>query len=278
MSDIDVQAALGHTSTTFSVTTNQTGGVRSALFSRSSIFCHNKSANMPFLGFMNPFDNSLYHFNPDKSIPRDLSRQVIIVTGGNSGCGKETVLQLAKHNPKCVYLAARSKAKYDDAMKDIRAAAPTANVRYLEVDLASMASVKKAAESFLSKNERLDLLVNNAGIMAHPHGVTEEGYELQFGTNYMGPALLTHLLLPLMQRTAQSQPKNGVRIVNVSSFARNFAPKFDELDTDMKSWGTSRLYGQSKLANILHARELARRYPDILLCLPPPRTCRVEPG
>ncbi|KAK5328699.1 hypothetical protein LTR93_002484 [Exophiala xenobiotica] len=223
---------------------------------------------MPLLGFMNPFDNSLYHFDPDKSIPRELSRQVIIVTGGNSGCGKETVLQLAKHNPRCVYLAARSKAKYDAAMKDISAAAPNANVRYLELDLASLASVKKAADSFLSENDRLDVLVNNAGIMAHPHGVTKDGYELQFGTNYLGPALLTYLLLPLMQRTAQSQPKGGVRIVNVSSFAHNFAPKpgviFDELDTDMKSWGTSRLYGQSKLANILHARELARRYPDII--------------
>jgi NAD(P)-dependent dehydrogenase (short-subunit alcohol dehydrogenase family) len=166
---------------------------------------------------MNPFDNSLYHFAPDKSIPRELSRQVIIVTGGNSGCGKETVLQLAKHNPRCVYLAARSKAKYDAAMKDISAAAPNANVRYLELDLASLGSVKKAANSFLSENDRLDVLVNNAGIMAHPHGVTKDGYELQFGTNYLGPAFLTYLLLPLMQRTVQSQPKCGVRIVNVSS-------------------------------------------------------------
>ena len=214
---------------------------------------------------MNPFSN-VHNFDPDKDIP-DLAHKVIIVTGGNSGCGKETVLRLAKHNPECIHLAARTKAKYNHAMKDIAAMAPNANVKFLELDLASLESVKKATESFLAENDRLDILINNAGIMAHPHGLTKEGYEIQFGTNHMGHAFLTQLLLPIMQRTA-SQPTSDVRIINVSSFAHNFALStgicFGELKTDMRSWNTSRLYGQSKLANILHARELSRRYPDIL--------------
>ncbi|KIV77687.1 hypothetical protein PV11_09470 [Exophiala sideris] len=219
---------------------------------------------MPLLGFMNPFDN-VHNFSPDKDIA--ISGKVIIVTGGNSGCGRETVLQLAKHKPRSVYLAARTKEKYQNAIREIAATTTPTSVRYLELDLASLASVKKAADVFLSENDRLDILINNAGIMGHPHGQTEEGYEIHFGTNYMGHALLTHLLLPLMQKTA-SESNSDVRIVNVSSFAHNFAPSdgvvLGDVKTGMTSWSKSRLYGQSKLANILHARELARRYPKIL--------------
>ncbi|KIX07083.1 uncharacterized protein Z518_05060 [Rhinocladiella mackenziei CBS 650.93] len=227
---------------------------------------------MPLLGFLNALDN-VHHFDPDKHIP-NLAGRVIVVTGGNSGVGKETVLQLAKHSPRCIYLAARTKAKYDDAMKDIAAAAPDANVKYVELDLASLASVKKAADQVLDETDRLDILVNNAGIMAHPHGLTKDGYEIQFGTNHMGHALLTRQLLPLMQKTT-SQPGADVRIVNLSSGAHLFAPRagicFDGLKTEMKSYNPGTLYGQTKLANILHARELAKRYPDI-------RSTSVHPG
>ncbi|ETI29065.1 hypothetical protein G647_01518 [Cladophialophora carrionii CBS 160.54] len=220
---------------------------------------------MPLLGFLNPLDN-VHKFDPDKDVP-DLAGKVIIVTGGNSGCGKETVLQLAKHNPGCIYLAARSQAKYDDAMKDISAAAPNANVRFLEMDLSSLASVKQAADQVMADSERVDILVNNAGIMAHPHGLSKDGYEIQFATNHMGPALFTRLLLPLMQRTA-SQPAADVRIVNVSSAAHMMTTgpgiHFEKLKTPMESTNPGMIYGQSKLANVLHARELAKRYPEIL--------------
>lgn len=227
---------------------------------------------MPLLGFLNPLDN-VHQFDPDKHIP-DLAGKVIVVTGGNSGCGKESVLQLAKHNPACIYLAARTQAKCDDAVKDIKAVAPNANIKFLELDLASLASVKQAADRLLSENERLDILMNNAGIMAHPHGLTKDGYEVQFGTNHMGHALLTRLLLPLLQKTA-AQPGSDVRIVNVSSGAHLMTTgtgiHFDLLKTDMKAFDPARLYAQSKLANILHARELGARYPEIL-------TTSIHPG
>src|ERR1700742_2532303 len=118
---------------------------------------------MPLLSFLNPLDN-IHKFEPDKHIP-DLAGKVIVVTGGNSGCGKETVLQLAKHHPGRIYLSARSLAKFDDAMKDISVAAPNANISFLEMDLASLASVKGAADRVVAENDRVDILVNNAGIM-----------------------------------------------------------------------------------------------------------------
>ncbi|KIX93873.1 uncharacterized protein Z520_10498 [Fonsecaea multimorphosa CBS 102226] len=220
---------------------------------------------MHLLGFLNAFDN-VYNFDPDKDI-QDLAGKVIVVTGGNSGCGKEMVLQLAKHHPQRIYLAARSQAKYDDAMKDITAAAPSASVKFLQLDLSSLASVKRAADQVLSETDRLDILVNNAGIMAHPHGLTEDGYEIQFGTNHMGHALLTRLLLPLMQKTA-SQPGSDVRIINLSSSGHLMAwgagIYFDQLKATTQPFDPTRLYSQSKLANVLHARELARRYPEII--------------
>lgn len=215
----------------------------------------------------NPLDN-VHNFDPDKHIP-PLTGKVIVVTGGNSGCGKETVLQLAKHNPRRIYLAARSKDKYNNAMTAITAAVPNASdfVTFLELDLASLESVKRASEVVLRESDRLDLLVNNAGIMAVPHGLTKDGFEIQFGTNHMGHALLTRQLLPLLEKTAK-EPSSDVRIINLSSIGHTLAPnqgiRFDELKTPMTSLYPIRLYGSSKLANVLYTRELARRYPDIL--------------
>ena len=215
----------------------------------------------------NPLNN-VHDFDPDKHIP-DLSGKVVIVTGANAGCGKETVLQLAKHSPGRIYLAARSKAKYDDAMKAVAAATPNASefVRFLELDLASLASLKAAADKVISENDRLDLLVNNAGVMAVPHCLTADGFEVQFGTNHIGHALLTRQLLPLMEQTT-SEADSDVRIVNVSSGAHTLTNTagitFSELKTPMENFHPGRLYAQSKLANLLHARELANRYPKIL--------------
>lgn len=106
----------------------------------------------------------------------------------------------------------------------------------------------------------------NAGIMATPPAITEQGYEIQLGTNHMGHALLTNLLLPTMLRTAKL-PNSDVRIVSVSSVGHIYAPRhgvdFEHLKSDMKAWDTVQRYAQSKLANILFTKELARRYPDI---------------
>jgi len=202
-------------------------------------------------------------FTPDKDIP-DLSGKVYLVTGGNTGLGKETVLQLAKHRPAHIYLAARTPSKAENAIKEIQAAVPGANISFLSLDLTSFASVAEAARSFTSQSQRLDVLINNAGIMATPAGTTQEGYEIQFGTNHMGHALLTKLLLPTLISTAKD-PQADVRIVNLTSEGHNLAPSggiiLDKAKLDAQ--GTWARYGQSKLANILFTKELAAHYPTI---------------
>jgi NAD(P)-dependent dehydrogenase (short-subunit alcohol dehydrogenase family) len=208
----------------------------------------------------------VYHeFDTDKDIP-DLSSKVILVTGGNSGVGKESLLQLSKYKPRRLYMTARSKAKYDAALADIKKQNPDANITFLEMDLASFASVKTAASTVLSENDRLDILMNNAGIMAVPPGFTKEGFEIQFGTNHMGHALLTKLLTPLLLKTAE-EPNSDVRIINVSSAAHAITPKggfaSETVTTDMAEYHTYTRYGQSKMANIYFSRALAAKYPTI---------------
>ncbi|KAF2210909.1 hypothetical protein CERZMDRAFT_69134 [Cercospora zeae-maydis SCOH1-5] len=200
-------------------------------------------------------------FEPEKDIP-DLSGKVILVTGGNTGLGKETVLQLAKHNPQDIILASRTPSKAENAIADIKTRVPNANISYIKLDLTSLASVKEAAEDFKARSDRLDILINNAGIMAVPYSKTKDGYEIQFVTNHIGHALLTKLLLPTLLKTA-AQPGSDVRIINVSSAAHMIAPGIVYDQNRLESYMTHRRYGQSKLANILHARELQRRYPQI---------------
>ncbi|KAB2574175.1 putative oxidoreductase [Lasiodiplodia theobromae] len=205
-------------------------------------------------------------FDPNKNIP-DLSGKVAIVTGGNNGLGKESIRQLAKHNPDKIYMGARSESKAKAAIADIKREIPNANVHFLPVDLSSFASVKHAAAAFLAENKRLDLLLNNAGIFAAPPALTEDGYEIQFGTNHMGPALLTKLLMPLLLETA-AQPGSDVRIVNISSTVYTSAPKpgllLSRNKTTLPDLGIVGRYGQSKLANIYFTQMLAERYPSIL--------------
>jgi NAD(P)-dependent dehydrogenase (short-subunit alcohol dehydrogenase family) len=205
------------------------------------------------------------NFDPEKSIP-DLFEKVILVTGGNAGVGKATITAIAKHHPKRLYASARSRAKFDAALKDIKEKVPDAKIDFLEMDLASLESVKAATDKVLSENDRLDIVFNNAGIMAVPHAVTADGYEIQFGTNHMGHALLVRKLLPLLEKTA-SFPDSDVRIVNTTSAGHFMAPGkgilFEQLKSDMKGTHEYTCYGQSKLANILHVKELAKRYPAI---------------
>lgn len=207
-------------------------------------------------------------FNPDKDIP-DLSGKVILVTGANVGLGKETVLQLAKHNPARIFLASRSEANAHAAIEDIEREVPGSHkiVTFLQLDLTSFDSIKRAAAAVASQVDRLDLLVNNAGIMTTPAGQTKEGYELQFGVNHMGHALLTRLLLPLLKRTAATGA--DVRVVNISSAGEEAAPKagwpadMSVYKTDMADVWTLTRYGASKLANIHFTKALQRRNPDI---------------
>ncbi|KAJ5815627.1 hypothetical protein N7474_007404 [Penicillium riverlandense] len=204
-------------------------------------------------------------FSPDNDIP-DLEGKVILVTGGNNGLGKETIKQFAKHNPAKIYMGARNKGKAHAAIAEIKEQVPSANIIYLEIDLASFSSIKKAAASFLAENDYLHILVNNAGIFAASPGLTEDGYEIQFGTNHMGPALLTKLLLPVLEKTA-SVAGSDVRIVNVSSEIYTMAPKGGLLlsrdKTPLMDISTVARYGQSKLANIYFTKSYAKRYPTI---------------
>ncbi|SLM40522.1 oxidoreductase [Lasallia pustulata] len=214
-------------------------------------------------------------FTPDQDIPH-LQGRVILVTGGNTGLGKESVRQLAQHHPAHIWLAARTPAKAQVAISEINEAVPSAKLTFLPLDLSSFRSIASAARDFTSQSSRLDVLLNNAGIMAVPEGMTEEGYEIQFGTNHLGHALLTKLLLPTLLSTAEKG--TDVRIVNLSSEGHKLAPTggilFDKSELDAQ--GTWARYGQSKLANILHARELARRYPSVTAVSVHPGIVRTE--
>ncbi|KAM0146244.1 hypothetical protein ACHAQE_010837 [Botrytis cinerea] len=204
----------------------------------------------------------------------NLSGKVIVVTGGNIGLGRECILQLSKHSPSKIYMASRSEAKALSAISEIQEIVPNAPIVFVELDLASLASVKTAADEILATTNRLDILMNNAGIMTPPHNLTKDGYEIQFGTNHMGHALFTKLLLPLLSETAK-KPNSDVRIVNLSSSEHTQAPNegviFDQVKTEMTSVGPRKLYGQSKLCNIYYTKALAKRYPQI-------KSVAVHPG
>lgn len=205
-----------------------------------------------------------------KDIP-SLQGKVIVITGGNSGLGKQSALELARREPKEIWLTARTTEKAENAIKDIKNALPStnsANIQPLALDLASFDSIKAAARSFInspSSSQRLDILMLNAGCMATPDGLTTDGYELQFGTNYLGHALFVKCLTPVLEKTA-GEPNSDVRVVVLSSRAVSMAPNggihFESLKTKQESMSTYARYGQSKVANALHARELARQYPQ----------------
>ncbi|KAE8148497.1 hypothetical protein BDV25DRAFT_168389 [Aspergillus avenaceus] len=208
-------------------------------------------------------------FDPTRDIG-DLSGKVILVTGGNAGLGKETVLQLALHNPSRIYLAARDAVKAREAISSIQETLTSpVDIRHLSLDLSSFKSIREAVVKFCSNCDRLDLLILNAGTMGNPPQLTEEGFEIQFGTNHIGHFLFTKLLLPTLQRTATTTNRDrvsDVRVVTVSSAANLIAPPFEVMTSTsaLLAAHTMKRYGASKAANILFASELARRCPDIL--------------
>ncbi|KAF5337983.1 hypothetical protein D9758_014325 [Tetrapyrgos nigripes] len=200
-----------------------------------------------------------------KDMP-DLSGKVIIVTGGNTGIGKETVKALLEHNAK-VYLAARSRAKAEAAIEELRKETGREAI-WLQLDLADLASVKAAATEFSSKESELHVLFNNAGVMAPKiEDLTTQGYDLQFGTNVLGHFYFTKLLLPILLSTARRSPDGKARIVNTSSNAHTGCNKlnhdsFRDGTVRRKMSGLMDLYAQSKLGKVMFSNELARRYGD----------------
>ncbi|KAI1260605.1 NAD(P)-binding protein [Xylariaceae sp. FL1019] len=198
-------------------------------------------------------------FSPD-SLPQ-LEGHVFIVTGGNSGIGYHTVSHLAKHGAH-VYMCARSPEKGAAAIQEIKNLNAAANVDLLQMDHTDLASVAAAAKRFLSLETALHGLVNNAGIMATPFGITKDGHEAQWQTNYLAHWVLTSHLLPLMRHTAKAHSPGSVRIVNLTSSGHLSAPKtgINFSDLSLKESGPWPRYGQSKLANILHAKTLHKMY------------------
>jgi NAD(P)-dependent dehydrogenase (short-subunit alcohol dehydrogenase family) len=182
----------------------------------------------------------------------DQTGRVAVVTGANSGIGFETAAALAAKHAR-VIMACRNRQKAEAAMERIRERTPGADLEFLELDLASLASVERFADSFRSGHDRLDLLINNAGVMIPPFGTTEDGFELQFGCNHLGHFALTGRLLDMLESTP------GARVVNVSSLAhRQGTMDFDNLNAE-RGYSKWPAYGQSKLANLLFTFELQRR-------------------
>ncbi|MBK1716637.1 SDR family oxidoreductase [Thiocystis violacea] len=181
------------------------------------------------------------------------SGRLAVITGATGGLGYETALALAAAGAEVV-LASRNDGKGADALARLRAAHPSATARFERLDLASLDSVAAFAERRLAEDRGIDLLVNNAGVMAPPdRQVTVDGFELQFATNYLGHFALTARLLPLLRRVP------GARLVNVSSLAANL----DSIDlTDLQSeqaYVPFRTYGMTKLAMLMMALEFQRR-------------------
>jgi NAD(P)-dependent dehydrogenase (short-subunit alcohol dehydrogenase family) len=176
-----------------------------------------------------------------------------VVTGANSGLGYETALALTNAGGDVV-LAARNEAKAADALRRIRAVAPGGHVRIEKLDLASLASVAAFTQRLLDKGRAIDLLINNAGVMAlKRRQTTADGFEMQLGTNYLGHYALTAQLLPLLR--AASAP----RVVNLSSLAHQQGRiDFDDLQGE-RSYRPWKAYSQSKLAMLMFALELQRR-------------------
>jgi NAD(P)-dependent dehydrogenase (short-subunit alcohol dehydrogenase family) len=182
----------------------------------------------------------------------DLTGRTALVTGANSGLGFWTSVELARKGAR-VLMACRNPDRASAAMSRLLAQVPVATAELVALDLASLASVEKATLDVASRTDALDLLVNNAGIMAVGEGRTEDGFELQLGTNHLGHFALTGRLVPLLLKGASP------RVVTVSSYAHKMGKiDFDDL-MGSKGYRRWRAYGQSKLANLLFTHELDRR-------------------
>ena len=185
--------------------------------------------------------------------------QHILITGGNAGIGKATATALAKEG-HTIIIACRNETKAKQAVADIKSAAKNEAIHYLSCDLASLESVRKCAAAYRQQFGQLDILINNAGLVTDKLQFTKDGFELQIGVNHLGHFLLTTQLIDLLEKATEP------RIINVSSKAHykgkiNFNTFKGELGAE-KYIGML-AYAQSKLANILFTKELARRYPKI---------------
>ncbi|KAK3321961.1 oxidoreductase [Apodospora peruviana] len=221
------------------------------------------------------------HVTSNTLTSKFLNGKVILITGGTSGLGAATAIALARRHPGAarIYISGRRAQAAELVTSQIRSfsesslsekvPAEKTEIIFLPCDLANLSSVRTAANHILSTESRLDILICNAGVAAVPFSLTKDGYEVQFGTNHLGHALLIRKLLPLLQKSAG-------RIISVTSFAHRFAvlpfPPGRKLFGDIIGhgqkgggfWGNRWLrYAESKLANVLYTHELARRFPNV---------------
>jgi len=191
---------------------------------------------------------------PGMGEPQTMRGKVVVITGGNAGIGKEAAVGLAALGATVVFTS-RNPDRGADALREIQGRGESEEVHCLPLDLASAASIKAFAAELLGRFDRLDVLINNAGLILSERSETAEGFEMTFAVNHLGPFMLTALLLERLKASAPA------RIINVSSDAHRAAVKgidFDDLQAN-RSYGSFRAYSQSKLANVLFTRELARR-------------------
>ncbi|KAI1896932.1 hypothetical protein AGOR_G00099970 [Albula goreensis] len=179
--------------------------------------------------------------------------KTVVITGANTGIGKETARELAKRGGRII-MGCRDMEKCEAATREIRGETLNSQVYARHIDLASIKSIREFANWVNQEEERVDILINNAGVMRCPHWKTEDGFEMQFGVNHLGHFLLTNLLLEKLKSSAPS------RIITLSSLAHIVGEiDFDDLNWEKKKYNTKMAYCQSKLANVLFTRELARR-------------------
>ena len=183
-----------------------------------------------------------------------LDGATVIITGGNTGIGKETAIDLAKRNAR-VILACRNREKGKKAVVEVRNESGNSDVHFRQLDLSSLTSVRKFAQEVLEEESRVDILINNAGIMYCSCTKTEDGFETQFVVNHLGHFLLTNLLLDRIKQAPEG------RIVNVSSSAHTFSPQlnFSNINEPGNFYASHYAYPRSKLANILFTKALAKR-------------------
>ncbi len=187
-----------------------------------------------------------------KDIPSQKGR-VVIVTGATSGLGKEATKVLAEKEAT-VIMAVRNTQKAEKVVEEVRKHVPQAQIDIGKLELNSLKSIQAFAEKITNNYQRLDLLINNAGVMACPFATTEDGFEIQMGVNHLGHFALTGHLYPLLKKT------QGARIVATSSVAhRSGDIDFDDFNWEKRNYNTTKAYGDSKLANLYFAYELNRK-------------------
>ncbi len=190
-----------------------------------------------------------------QNIPNQKDR-IIIITGATSGIGKEAAKVLTSKNAT-VIMAVRDTQKAETVVKEICNEFPNTKIDIRNLDLNSLDSVKSFAKEFISDYDKLDVLINNAGVMMCPYFITKDGFEIQMGVNHLAHFALTGLLMPLLMKT------KGSRVVATSSIAHTSGNiNFDDINWQSREYKTTSAYGDSKLANLYFAYELAKKHKE----------------